>query len=502
MNHVVDEGATAALAKEARADLAAMAHPNRPWVSASSEHGEDDVIDVAIVGGGQTGIITAASLIRESVMGVRVLDRASHGSEGPWTTFARMGELRTPKQLVGADFGIPSLSTQRWYEAAFGPGSWDSIERVPTLAWRAYLDWYADTVGVEIENDVTVRNIAPSQDDPNGTVSVFTDGEEIRARVVVLATGFDGAGSWSVPTVVSHSLPADRFDHSNGPIDFDALIGARIGILGHGASAFDNAATALERGAKSVDLCFRRTRLPRVNPHRYLETAGPMTHYPELSDAARWRIAHHFRTNDQPPPKRSFARAMALPGFRLHPASPWESVALSAEGSSGEIVVTTPRNTFRFDHLILATGARTELGARPELQTIAPAALTWADQYEPPQGLEHGELAKLPYLDDEYGFMPRSEADAWVNRVLAFNFASAVSHAPHSTSISGHKHSLPRMVRGITKRLLRDSEGAVVEGLLAYYSQDLDVPDDFEVDLIANGPPSTAAQVQERLNNT
>ncbi len=498
----IDQGATAALAKEARVDLAAMAHPNRPWVSATTGAGDADVIDVAIVGGGQTGVITAASLARESVMRVRVLDSAPSGLEGPWTTFARMAELRTPKQLVGADFGIPSLSTQRWYDAAFGPGSWESIERVPTLAWRAYLDWYAETVGLHVENNVTVRNIAPSHDDPNGTVSVFTDREEIRARVVVLATGFDGAGAWSVPSVVSDSLPADRFDHSNGPIDFGALTGARIGVLGHGASAFDNAATALELGAKSVDLCFRRTRLPRVNPHRYLETAGPMTHYPELSDAARWRIAHHFRTNDQPPPKRSFDRAMALPGFRLHPASPWESVALSGDGTSGEIIVTTPRDTFHFDHLILATGARTDLAARPELQSIAPAALTWADQYQPPEGLEHDELAKLPYLDDEYGFLPRSDDDAWVNRVLAFNFASAVSHAPHSTSISGHKHCLPRMVRGITKRLLRDSEAAVVEGLLTYHSQDLEVPEEFELELIANRTPATSDQIQERLSNT
>ncbi len=479
-----DEAATAALAKEARADLGAMAHPNRSWVAASTD-GDADIIDVAIVGGGQTGVITAASLARESVTRLRVLDRAGPGSEGPWTTFARMAELRTPKQLVGADFGIPSLSTQRWYEAAFGPGSWDSIERVPTKAWRAYLDWYADTVGVTIENDAVVQNIAPSTGSPEGTVSVFTNREEIRARVVVLATGFDGAGSWSVPKVVSDSLPADRFDHSNGPIDFTALEGARIGVLGHGASAFDNAATALELGAKSVDLCFRRARLPRVNPHRYLETAGPMTHYPELSDAARWRIAHHFRTNDQPPPKGSFARAMALPGFRLHPASPWESVALATDGPTGEIIVTTPHETFRFDHLILATGARTDLAARPELQTIAPAALTWADQYQPPAGLENDELAKLPYLDDEYGFLPRRPEDAWVNRVIAFNFASAVSHAPHSTSISGHKHCLPRMVRGVTKRLLRDSEDSVVQGLLDYYSDDLGVPDDFEHELIA-----------------
>jgi hypothetical protein len=40
------------------------------------------------------------------------------------------------------------------------------------------------------------------------------------AQVVVLASGFVGGGRWRVPDFISASLPPDRYDHTNGPIDF------------------------------------------------------------------------------------------------------------------------------------------------------------------------------------------------------------------------------------------------------------------------------------------
>lgn len=34
------------------------------------------------------------------------------GKEGPWVTYARMKTLRTPKNLTGLDYGMPSLTFQ------------------------------------------------------------------------------------------------------------------------------------------------------------------------------------------------------------------------------------------------------------------------------------------------------------------------------------------------------------------------------------------------------
>ncbi|MGL1765620.1 hypothetical protein ACSTIG_23675, partial [Vibrio parahaemolyticus] len=77
------------------------------------------------------------------------------------------------------------------------------------------------------------------------------------ARHVVLATGIEGAGGRHVPALLD-GLPADRVHHTHDAIDFAALAGKRIGILGAGTGAFDNAATALEHGAASVDVHMRR----------------------------------------------------------------------------------------------------------------------------------------------------------------------------------------------------------------------------------------------------
>lgn len=50
--------------------------------------------------------------MRERVTSVLCLDENEPGKEGPWATYARMVTLRTPKQLTGLDYGMPSLTFQ------------------------------------------------------------------------------------------------------------------------------------------------------------------------------------------------------------------------------------------------------------------------------------------------------------------------------------------------------------------------------------------------------
>ncbi len=407
---------------------------------------------------------------------IALFDSAPAGSEGPWTTFARMEELRTPKTLIGAEFNVPNLSVRRWFETRYGREEWHALGRIPRTDWKDYLDWYASVFGISIINDTRVTDISPQGNLIAVTTLCNGKIEKTLARAVVLATGFDGAGGWQVPSFISEALPRELYDHTNGPVDFERLKGKRIGVLGHGASAFDNAIKALQTGAASVDLCFRRQRLPRTNPHRALETPAMMTHYPDLADLTRWQIARFFRKSDQPPPVRSFETALAMPGFRLRPATPWLSVA----ERDGEIRVETPQGELAFDHLLLATGLHVDLNLRRELQHIAPKAKLWGDCFAPPEGEEDARLARLPYLDRHYAFEPKDEADGWLRRVFAFNSASGVSHGPHSTSISGHRHALPRLIRGVERRLLLDQEDQVLASLYGYRSVDLPVGDDFE----------------------
>ena len=458
-----------ALARQARAELAHLAYPDRAWVTPATAGGLP-CADVLVIGGGQSGLAVAHGLRRDGVFNVAVLDARPAGREGVWEDFARMTELRTPKAQNGIEFGQPSLSARSWYEARHGAGAWDQIQRIPRRDWMAYLCWYRATLDLPVENDVTVSDIRPGP--RPGLLEVATTRGNRLARSVVLATGFEGGGEWHVPPVVAASLPPDRYQHACTPIDFGRLRGRRVGILGHGASAFDTAVVTLQAGASSVDLCFRRLALPVINPHRHLETAGMMAHWPALADRVRWNIARHMRAADQPPGAASFKAATALPGFRMHKASPWNEVSLDGT----DIRVTTPHRAFRFDHVICATGYALNLSARPELRSLAGNVALWRDRFEPVPEEASPELGAFPYLGAGYEFVPRDGGNGWISRVHAFNFAAYVSHGPHSTSISGHKHALPRLLRALECRLLLDQQDGILDALHAYDERDLIVP--------------------------
>lgn len=77
---------------------------------------------------------------------------------------------------------------------------------------------------------------------------MLAGGEAVLARKVVLATGIQGGGEWHTPPMIRDALPRALYAHTSEAIDFEALKGKRIGILGGGASAFDNANWALETG--------------------------------------------------------------------------------------------------------------------------------------------------------------------------------------------------------------------------------------------------------------
>jgi hypothetical protein len=407
-----------------------------------------------------------------------------------------MRELRTPKGLNGLDFGCPSLSVQRWYATVYGEQAWRALDRIPREDWAAYLRWYRETLDLPVENDTEVLDIRPER----GVIGMVTrnaSGSSVRlARTVVVATGYDGAGRWSVPAFISDALPGDRYHHTNGPIDFAPLRGRRVAVLGHGASAFDNANAALAAGAR-VDLYFRRARLPRVNPHRFLETAGTMTYFCELPDAVRWAVGLHIKAADQPPPTPAFAAAIAHPRFQLHPGETWTSVRM--DGS--EIVVTTPVGERRADHLLLGTGASVEIEARPEYSTLAGVVQRWGDRFEPDIEMRDDNLATLPYLDANYEFLSRDTTQDWVRNVFCFNFASVLSHGPHSTSISGHRHCVPRVVRGVTRRLFTDQASSFLDGMKAFDVVDLPIPDDFEAHYGRLEEPGTSKEENHGRRN-
>src|SRR3954464_14914967 len=170
----------------ARRELEQLRYPVANWVLP-----REAVLDVLVVGGGMCGHTATFALLREGVRNLRCVDRAPRGAEGPWTTFARMDILRSPKHLTGPDLGIAALTYRAYHEAKFGLDDWERLHKIDRTEWARYLTWVRDTVGIPVENGVAVRSL----DLVPGAVRVSTTTETLHARKVVLAMGREGSGA-------------------------------------------------------------------------------------------------------------------------------------------------------------------------------------------------------------------------------------------------------------------------------------------------------------------
>jgi cation diffusion facilitator CzcD-associated flavoprotein CzcO len=462
----------AQLTSRVRRDLELLEYPRREWLNPRHTERGDHVYDVAIVGAGQGGLATAFGLLRDRVTNLVCLDENPLDRAGPWLRFARMRTLRTPKYLTGPDLGIPSLTPRAFYEAQHGPDSWHSLDLLPKETWAEYLSWYRETLNIPVRSDTRVG--ALEWDTAARAFRVPCSGPSgerlLYARRVVLATGIEGSGQWHTPELISRSLPERCYAHTRADIDFAALAGKRVAVLGAGASAFDNAATALEHGAAEVRLFFRRKQLVDVNAYRWAEFTGFLRHVGDLPDADKWRFILQIVRMGQLPPKDTFERARAHAGFHLQPGAGWRGVELAGNA----IRIDTEAGTFECDFVIVGTGFVTDLRLRPELQNFEPQIARWADRYTPPDAERHEDLLRHPYLGSHFEFSERTPGAApYLAHLYNYTFGGLLSLGFGGASISGMKHSIPRLVSGITRSLFLEDSGEYFDSLCRFAEKEL-----------------------------
>ncbi|MES1176622.1 MAG: NAD(P)/FAD-dependent oxidoreductase [Myxococcales bacterium] len=457
----------ATLTRQVHRDLDLLDYPRRPWLSPRSTSAGTPIYDVVIVGGGQSGLTAAFGLARERVGNVLVVDRNPLDRAGPWLNFARMRTLRTPKYLTGPDLGIPSLTPRSFYEAQFGEGSWESLGLIPKELWASYLSWFRETLNIPVEPETQVG--ALSYDASERCFVLPCTGpagdRQLRARRVVLATGIDGSGEWRVPSAVSSSLPREVYAHTRDEIDFAALRGKRVAVLGAGASGFDNAATALENSAAEVHLLFRRQQLVNVNAYRWAEFVGFLKHHADLPDAEKWRFILQLLRMGQLPPADTLARAKQHPDFHLHAGSGWKELSMQDR----EVKIVTDSGTILADFVIVATGFVTDLAARPELTQLESQIARWADRFTPPPEDQQEDLMRHPYLGSGFEFTERNPGQApYLAHLFNYTFGGLLSMGFGGASISGLKYSAQRLVSGITRSLFVEDSESHFHGLRTF----------------------------------
>lgn len=440
------------LEAEIRADLAMIAHPCAEWLEPKTGPDGKPALDVLVIGAGQSGIAIGFGLMRSRVSNILLIDRAEEGKEGPWLTYARMPTLRSPKDYTGPDLDIPSLTYQSWHQARFGKESWQTLDLIPRAHWAEYLLWLRRTLGLPVCNGCELLEIAPAADGllaarvkQSGAV------ETLYARKIVLATGQEGTGGWMIPEPLRH-LPASSVATVADDIDFEGLRGKRVVVIGAGASAFDNAATALEAGASEVHLLCRRAQIQVIQPYRWLTFRGFLRHLSDLDDAWRWRFMRKVLEMREGFPQATYDRCARHANFTLHEGAPIEA----ARETGKAIELQTPRGAVTADFVICGTGIDMNFAGRGELARFAGNIAAWADRYQPPEGERNERLGRFPYLADDYAFTERVPGKTpWISDIHLFAIASTMSFGASGSSINAMTTAVPKLVNGLTRGLFR-----------------------------------------------
>lgn len=451
---IPDGQGLAALEARLAEDLAFLNLPAKPWVPEHREGGQR-VTDVLVVGAGMCGLAALAQLRLMGIDNSFAVDAAPEGYEGPWETFARMRTLRSPKTLTGPALDQPSLTFRAWFTAQFGRAAWHALDKIPKSQWMDYLRWYRRVLELPVQNRTRMTGLDWS---PDATLlEVVTEGPQGRqrhlVRRLVLATGRSGIGGGAVPTAL-RGVDGRFWAHSADDIDFAALAGKDVTVIGAGASAMDNAATALEAGARRVDMLIRRDTIPPVNKLTGIGSPGTEHGLGALPDEWKLKIHDYAAREQVPPPKHSVLRVSEHANAHFHMGCRLGSA--SARGD--RLRVETNRGAFETDFLIAATGFRNDFAGRAEFAALSEEVLTWAETERFPDDLPpDGPLGQSPYLAPDFAFLERVPGRCpALARIHCFNDAAMLSHGKVSGDIPAVSIGAARLGRALSAHFFEE----------------------------------------------
>jgi putative flavoprotein involved in K+ transport len=200
---------------------------------------------VIVVGGGASGLSTAAALVRRGIDSSVLEQDAAVG--GTWARRYDRLHLHTVRRFSGlAHFPIP--------------------RRYPRYLSRndfvAYLHEYARHFALQVVTGQTVQKIRRRSAPADGWAVETADGEAWHARVVVIATG--QYRQPVIPPWPGLEIYDGRLSHSSGYANAAPYVGRRVLVVGAGNSGAEIATDLSDGGAAFVALSVRTS--PPVVP--------------------------------------------------------------------------------------------------------------------------------------------------------------------------------------------------------------------------------------------
>ena len=277
-----------------------------------------------------------------------------------------METLRSPPELTGPAFGFSNLTFRAWFEAQFGTAAWKNVTPHPAPA----MDGLSALVPAHDRRADRERDRADRSRRRQGFVvldaALGAGTRKVAARRVVLANGREGLGG---PYVRDVPRARPRFvAHSSDDIDFDALRGKTVGVIGAGASA---STTPPKRWsmAPRASPCWCGGRTCRASTRAWA-SAAPASGSASCADP-RTEMADrelHRRAGGPAAAQLDAARDPPQEFFDLRALR-----AAAVEIENGRVLLDTTRGRLGFDFLILATGLTVDWGQRPELASLEAA---------------------------------------------------------------------------------------------------------------------------------
>jgi len=462
------------LQEEVDNQLASIQHPNRNWVKQRFTKNLEPILDVAIVGGGQTGLTVAFSLKQHCIHNICVFDKNSEGFAGSWINIGRMEKLRTPKTTTGPDLDIPVLSFKNWFCEKYSQQTWDRTDYIPRLDWHDYLNWFRKVLKLPVEFNCHVGPLQLDSINECYLFDVFQKDKKntIFARKVILATGLEGSGGWMIPQFVKQNISSSKYSQAAYPIEEASIRDKDVAILGAGPNAFDLALEAYQMGAKSIKIFSKRDKLVSLHCFKWGEFTGFMKCFVDLTDEQKYSFSARMFEMGQPPVPERVDKVFSLKNFSMHYSSPW----INTFEKDDKIVIQTPKGDFLADFLILATGWYCQLENRPELKHLVGKIAKWKDKYNPPAGRSYEKLLQFPYLGRGFQFTPKNkEDDFYISSLFNMTGGGLVSNGfCAGTGLTGMKYSIDLITHELCKQFFLEDAGKYYESFDLYDRKDFD----------------------------
>jgi thioredoxin reductase len=331
------------------------------------------VTDVAVIGAGPYGLSLAAHLEARGVE-FRVFGR---GLETWRAHMPRNMDLKSDGFASNLSAPAPDSTLKAWC-AKNGVDYADQGSPVALGTFLSYAGAFRERFVPRLEE----QNVARLSRGANGFTVTLEDGERFVARNVVLAVGISWF-AYTPPLFVNFS--PDLVSHSFAHRDADRFKGRDVAVIGAGASAIDLASLLHETGANATVIA--RARAVEYNPvpdataetllYRVMRPAsgigrGWKSYFCAQAPLLFYRLPSHLKQ-----------RAIRS---HMHPAAGWFMRAKSegrvpmllgreivnAEARDGRMALTLVDHmgngeTPHFDHVITATGYRTDMRKLPFL---------------------------------------------------------------------------------------------------------------------------------------